>query len=150
MHFQIKDIAERLPPGSYDTVSLKVAHLTNGWETNGVHIPDEQAPRTDLENGTQGPIQSPRDSRVTSENVYQPEAKLPTAGRALKPSFSSMSEASADQDVETGTRSKSTGLAVTNNSNVEAEWIEQYEPGVYITLVALRDGTRDLKRVRFR
>lgn len=46
----------------------------------------------------------------------------------------------------------------TSNSNntynapdqVEAEWIEQYEPGVYITLVALRDGTRDLKRVRFR
>lgn len=33
---------------------------------------------------------------------------------------------------------------------VEAEWIEQYEPGVYITLMALQDGTRDLKRVRFR
>ncbi|XP_039117171.1 PH, RCC1 and FYVE domains-containing protein 1-like isoform X1 [Dioscorea cayenensis subsp. rotundata] len=37
----------------------------------------------------------------------------------------------------------------TSNNQVEAEWIEQYEPGVYITLVALRDGTRDLKRVRF-
>lgn len=34
--------------------------------------------------------------------------------------------------------------------DVEAEWIEQFEPGVYITLVTLRDGTRDLKRVRFR
>ncbi|KAK9903687.1 hypothetical protein M0R45_001047 [Rubus argutus] len=34
-------------------------------------------------------------------------------------------------------------------NTVDAEWIEQYEPGVYITLVALRDGTRDLKRVRF-
>lgn len=38
----------------------------------------------------------------------------------------------------------------TNPNQVEAEWIEQYEPGVYITLVALQDGTRDLKRVRFR
>ncbi|KAJ0973334.1 hypothetical protein J5N97_021293 [Dioscorea zingiberensis] len=36
-----------------------------------------------------------------------------------------------------------------SGNQVEAEWIEQYEPGVYITLVALRDGTRDLKRVRF-
>ncbi|XP_065013483.1 PH, RCC1 and FYVE domains-containing protein 1-like isoform X1 [Musa acuminata AAA Group] len=38
---------------------------------------------------------------------------------------------------------------ISSNIQVEAEWIEQYEPGVYITLVALRDGTRDLKRVRF-
>lgn len=36
------------------------------------------------------------------------------------------------------------------SADVEAEWIEQFEPGVYITLVTLRDGTRDLKRVRFR
>ncbi|KAJ1287224.1 hypothetical protein BS78_03G414800 [Paspalum vaginatum] len=34
-------------------------------------------------------------------------------------------------------------------NQVQAEWIEQYEPGVYITLTTLRDGTRDLKRVRF-
>ncbi|XP_074564496.1 PH, RCC1 and FYVE domains-containing protein 1-like isoform X2 [Curcuma longa] len=38
----------------------------------------------------------------------------------------------------------------TSSSNqVEAEWIEQFEPGVYITLLSLHDGTRDLKRVRF-
>lgn len=46
---------------------------------------------------------------------------------------------------------KQRNLTVPANPNqVEAEWIEQYEPGVYITLVALQDGTRDLKRVRFR
>ncbi|WOL02321.1 E3 ubiquitin-protein ligase [Canna indica] len=38
---------------------------------------------------------------------------------------------------------------ISSSNQVDAEWIEQYEPGVYITLVALRDGTRDLKRVRF-
>lgn len=30
-----------------------------------------------------------------------------------------------------------------------AEWVEQYEPGVYITFVALASGGKDLKRVRF-
>lgn len=34
--------------------------------------------------------------------------------------------------------------------NHEAEWVEQDEPGVYITLTALPDGIKDLKRVRFR
>ncbi|KAJ4779504.1 Regulator of chromosome condensation (RCC1) family with FYVE zinc finger domain-containing protein [Rhynchospora pubera] len=34
-------------------------------------------------------------------------------------------------------------------SNQESEWVEQDEPGVYITLTSLPGGARDLKRVRF-
>ncbi|KAE8696793.1 Detected protein of confused Function [Hibiscus syriacus] len=39
--------------------------------------------------------------------------------------------------------------SVTNGGQAEADWIEKDEPGVYITLVALQDGIRDLKRMRF-
>lgn len=42
------------------------------------------------------------------------------------------------------------GSPTSASNQVEAEWIEQYEPGVYITLLTLHDGTIDLKRVRFR
>jgi hypothetical protein len=35
-------------------------------------------------------------------------------------------------------------------NQVETEWIEQFEPGVYLTLVSFHDGTKELKRVRFR
>ncbi|KAG1327941.1 PH, RCC1 and FYVE domains-containing protein 1 [Cocos nucifera] len=41
------------------------------------------------------------------------------------------------------------GSPTSASNQVEAEWIEQYEPGVYITLITLHDGTIDLKRVRF-
>jgi hypothetical protein len=37
-----------------------------------------------------------------------------------------------------------------NGREPETEWVEQDEPGVYITLVALQGGGKDLKRVRFR
>jgi alpha-tubulin suppressor-like RCC1 family protein len=37
----------------------------------------------------------------------------------------------------------------TNEARNEKEWVEQDEPGVYITLTALAGGARDLKRVRF-
>ena len=37
-----------------------------------------------------------------------------------------------------------------NEAQNEKEWVEQDEPGVYITLTALAGGVRDLKRVRFR
>ncbi len=35
-------------------------------------------------------------------------------------------------------------------SHHDAEWVEQDEPGVYITLTSLPGGVKDLKRVRFR
>ncbi|KAG0498898.1 hypothetical protein HPP92_003589 [Vanilla planifolia] len=35
------------------------------------------------------------------------------------------------------------------DANLESEWVEQDEPGVYITLTSLADGIKDLKRVRF-
>uniref|UniRef100_A0A7C8Z8U0 BRX domain-containing protein n=1 Tax=Opuntia streptacantha TaxID=393608 RepID=A0A7C8Z8U0_OPUST len=40
-------------------------------------------------------------------------------------------------------------LSVSNASDMETEWVEQDEPGVYITIRALPSGTRELRRVRF-
>ncbi|XP_020599320.1 uncharacterized protein LOC110038758 [Phalaenopsis equestris] len=50
------------------------------------------------------------------------------------------------QKLKNGSKPRS---RTTESNQVEAEWIEQYEPGVYITLIALQDGLRGLKRVRF-
>lgn len=41
-------------------------------------------------------------------------------------------------------------LSVSNASDMETEWVEEDEPGVYITIRALPGGTRELRRVRFR
>ncbi|XP_057752971.1 protein Brevis radix-like 4 isoform X1 [Arachis stenosperma] len=40
-------------------------------------------------------------------------------------------------------------LSMSNASDLETEWVEQDEPGVYITIRALPGGKRELKRVRF-
>lgn len=39
--------------------------------------------------------------------------------------------------------------SISNASELESEWVEQDEPGVYITIKALPDGKRELRRVRF-
>lgn len=36
-----------------------------------------------------------------------------------------------------------------NGPEVEREWVEQDEPGVYLTLMLLKNGTKGLRRVRF-
>ncbi|KAJ0053461.1 hypothetical protein Pint_03566 [Pistacia integerrima] len=40
-------------------------------------------------------------------------------------------------------------ISVSNASEVDTEWVEEDEPGVYITIRQLADGTRELRRVRF-
>ncbi|XP_062147508.1 protein Brevis radix-like 4 [Alnus glutinosa] len=40
-------------------------------------------------------------------------------------------------------------LSISNASDLETEWVEQDEPGVYITIRALPGGKRELRRVRF-
>ncbi|XP_019464447.1 PREDICTED: protein Brevis radix-like 4 [Lupinus angustifolius] len=44
---------------------------------------------------------------------------------------------------------RSCDLSISNASDLESEWVEQDEPGVYITIKALPGGKRELKRVRF-
>ncbi|MQM16500.1 hypothetical protein Taro_049458 [Colocasia esculenta] len=59
--------------------------------------------------------------------------------------------ASADASMTTASsRDEAGSFSVSNASDQEAtEWVEQDEPGVYITLRQLPDGTRELRRVRF-
>ncbi|XP_054787918.1 PH, RCC1 and FYVE domains-containing protein 1-like [Prosopis cineraria] len=174
---QLKDLAERLPPGAYDTDSIRPAYLPNSLEPNGIHYPDSNGEghtraesisgsslasfvlESSLFNKTEvtGTHAANRyhQNRVlvpsNGTNEY-PNVRL-TNGGVFQATSSSILD-SADgrnsgplQDGESGSRLRNVVLAA--NNQIEAEWIEQYEPGVYITLMALSDGTRDLKRVRF-
>lgn len=179
---QLKDMAERLPPGAYDIESLKLAYLPNGLDANGIHYPDANGERhsrsdsvtssfmasqTSMDFSTYG-MQSPsryqRDSSsieaITNNQIPtsngiddRGEVRLPN-GSGAQMSINSASQVVDNEDAESlqdngnGWKSKNS-LPPGNPNQIEAEWIEQYEPGVYITLMALRDGTRDLKRVRF-
>lgn len=94
----------------------------------------------------QSPKHIPRASERNNNNAY------PAADPRLSSSGSVISERHEPFQFQNNSDNGSSQAGVVNNTTnqVEAEWIEQYEPGVYITLVALHDGTRDLRRVRFR
>ncbi|KAL2334859.1 hypothetical protein Fmac_016072 [Flemingia macrophylla] len=175
---QLKDLAEKLPPGVYDTENIRPAYLPNGLEPNGIHSPDSNGEPQSRAESISGSslasmgLESSQLNRIAGNspgtNLHQqirspvtskgtnsyPDVKLPNGGGIFQASSGSVSDTVDGRDSghfhddESGLKSRS--AAPTGNSNqIEAEWIEQYEPGVYITLVALRDGTRDLKRVRF-
>eukprot|EP01018_Ginkgo_biloba_P012838 Gb_13554 [translate_table: standard] len=161
---QLKDMAERLPVGVYDNDRLRPTY-PHAASLNGVHHPmisdtvqivdresglpndtkyslsvaSSSATDNSDANGVIGPHPS-HSSAVTGgqEFMEQPGTRLTDDdGR----------ESKTAQNLENGSRARFT--AVENGHEAETEWVEQDEPGVYITLMSLSDGTKDLKRVRF-
>lgn len=80
-----------------------------------------------------------------------------SVGLASTPKLSSISGSKTERSsVDASVRSSSSRevdhsgeLSMSNASDLDNEWVEQDEPGVYITVRALPGGTRELRRVRF-
>lgn len=151
-------MAERLPPGSYDFESNEQNHVVRYADVNG----DENT----VSNGSIDPTGTLTRTAETEESIrhnsHSPESRTSNGNNEYPngtSNFVESKDSAPPRDEENNDfkpRSPVTAVATTTTTSatsanqVEAEWIEQYEHGVYITLVALRDGTRDLKRVRFR
>lgn len=81
-----------------------------------------------------------------------------SSGLTATPKLSSISGAKTEtSSIDASRRTSSSReadrsgeLSISNVSDIENEWVEQDEPGVYITIKALPGGSRELKRVRFR
>ena len=84
-------------------------------------------------------------------NYYQPASKsfFHPENTAIGSSGYGMGGPNMDPSRIT-TSSRDDEVSVSNASELETEWIEEDEPGVYITIRQLADGTRELRRVRFR
>ncbi|KAH6779128.1 BREVIS RADIX-like 4 [Perilla frutescens var. hirtella] len=90
-------------------------------------------------------------------NSTNSRSNYDSCGVASTPKLSSISGAktevsSMDASMRTSSSrdaDRSGDISISNASDLETEWVEQDEPGVYITIRALPDGRRELRRVRF-
>ncbi|KAE8682923.1 Protein Brevis radix-like 2 [Hibiscus syriacus] len=91
----------------------------------------------------QHPMQSRHycDSGLTSTPKLSSISGAKTEISSMDASMRSSSSREADRSRE---------LSISNASDLETEWVEMDEPGVYITIRALPGGKRELRRVRFR
>ncbi|XP_076955420.1 protein Brevis radix-like 4 [Bidens hawaiensis] len=119
------------------------------------------------------PITPPLNKERLPRNLYRPmgmgysssdsldhtvgRSNRDSSGLTATPKLSSISGAktetsSMDASIRTSSSreaDRSGELSISNVSDIENEWVEQDEPGVYITIKALPGGSRELKRVRF-
>ncbi|KAK9062710.1 hypothetical protein SSX86_019899 [Deinandra increscens subsp. villosa] len=126
---QLKDMAERLPVGAARNIKSPslASNISSGEifsnapvdRSNGQMIPYEEP----YSNGSKSPLKP--NSRSSAQNKPAHSEAASAATRNSSRSNNGESQGGAD------------------------EWVEQDEPGVYITLTSLPGGAKDLKRVRF-
>ncbi|KAL2238572.1 UNVERIFIED_CONTAM: PH, RCC1 and FYVE domains-containing protein 1 [Sesamum indicum] len=129
---QLKEMAERLPVGS--ARNMKSPPFTSLGPPS---MPNDVANLSiDRVNGqTNGPeLESNETNSLLLSN-----GSNTASNRSLGHSRQGYTEAT----MRNGNRTKE------SESRTENEWVEQDEPGVYITLTSLPGGLKDLKRVRF-
>ncbi|PWA46144.1 transcription factor brevis radix (BRX) domain-containing protein [Artemisia annua] len=144
----------------------KIMELYNVQRFNQQGVPLPSPPRSEDESSITESIEScpvtpPLTKEHTPRNFYHPagmgysssDSPDQQPNLASVPKLSNMngtktktSSADADQSART---SSSREADQSGESAMKNEWIEQDEPGVYITIRTLPGGARELRRVRF-
>ncbi|XP_065877352.1 PH, RCC1 and FYVE domains-containing protein 1-like isoform X3 [Euphorbia lathyris] len=128
---QLKDMAERLPVGAARNVKsspFTLFGLTASHDVSNVSI-----------DHTNGQIASQElDTNGLNSQLLSSVHSITSLRNA-----SHTKQGQLEVTARNGIRTKD------SESHHEAEWVEQDEPGVYITLTSLPGGVKDLKRVRF-
>lgn len=138
--------------------------------------PRSEDERSKLESAEESPMTPPLTKERLPRNLYRPTGMgysssdsldhnsmqshhyLDSGGFTSTPKLSSISAAktetsSMDASMRTSSsrevdRSGELSM-ISNGSDLEGEWVEQDEPGVYLTIRSLPNGNRELRRVRF-
>lgn len=93
------------------------------------------------------------DHRLNGQLINQdPESNIPSNITMLSNGLVTASTHSSGHSRQSNSEASSRNVAKTKEGEChsENEWVEQDEPGVYITFTSLPGGAKDLKRVRFR
>ncbi|KAK1416911.1 hypothetical protein QVD17_26030 [Tagetes erecta] len=142
--------------------SDKVMELYNVQHFNHQGVPVPAPPKSEEEISKLGsfensPVTPPLSKEPPPRNFYPKQTCNVSTGPTSTPALSSISGAKTETSSLASARSSSSRdgddhsgeLSMSNASDLETEWVEQDEPGVYITIRALPGGNRELRRVRF-
>ncbi|KAL4589269.1 hypothetical protein LXL04_002175 [Taraxacum kok-saghyz] len=130
----------------------KVMELYNVQRFNHQGVPLPVPPKSEDESSK---VESLGNSPMTPPLTKEPPPRnlLEKQDSNATPALSSISGAKTETSSLASARSSSTDHSedpsMSNASDLETEWVEQDEPGVYITIRALPAGKRELRRVRF-
>ncbi|XP_072961437.1 PH, RCC1 and FYVE domains-containing protein 1-like isoform X2 [Typha angustifolia] len=154
---QLRDMADKLPPEVGDNLKALQIQADALLRDNRISV-SEISPLLAADSmeqdhrhlSSEGAIDL-TDQKIANNGEKSELLQASTEGSSLhfrKPSVTDIEETAAHQNAE-NTSKIPPDFAPRYGSHGEVQLIEQFEPGVYVTLVQLRDGTKVFKRVRF-
>ncbi|XP_068494745.1 PH, RCC1 and FYVE domains-containing protein 1-like isoform X1 [Phaseolus vulgaris] len=139
---QLKDMGERFPLGVSRTVRSPPSLASFGPIPGSNDLNNASLDRLNIQ-----ATSSESDSTV-SNNQLLSNGSSTIINRSAGHIKQSQSDATSTGHIKHG-QSDATSRNGSKTKDSETEWVEQDEPGVYITLTSLPGGVIDLKRVRF-
>lgn len=141
------------PPPSEDEVDYKFLHSyvikTLLHISSHIIIFEQQRDSSDPRHH-----QTVRDSPVAAwlnnDSMLRNQNYSPSGFTMSQESSSNQIMHAAGPSMEASRASSKDELFFSNAVGIESEWIEQVEPGVFVTIRRLPDGNKELRRVRFR
>ncbi|KAL2534178.1 Protein Brevis radix-like 3 [Abeliophyllum distichum] len=141
--------AQRWWADNYD----KVMELYNVQGFNSQAVPQATLPKSEEEDSKiESAENSPIEHHQRQSRHYFDSGDLNSTPKLSSISVAKTAASSVDasaQSISSRESDRSGELSVSNASDLDTEWVEQDEPGVYITIGTLPGGTRELRRVRF-
>ncbi|KAK7304929.1 hypothetical protein VNO77_42823 [Canavalia gladiata] len=131
---QLKDMAEKLPVGAARNVKSPPSLASFGSNPGFNDLTNASFDRLNIQ------ATSPESDSTGSNNQLLSNGSSTTISNR---SAGQHKQSQSDATSRNGSKTKD------SESRNETEWVEQDEPGVYITLTSLPGGVIDLKRVRF-
>lgn len=156
--FQLKEVIEKLPPEISEGETFKAMYaraeaflnMVETSKTSSLPTSQEKANNLTAPNNGSTPLLDDSSKRI-EDNVDASGMKDLTqenVNNLLESKKTSANTREAvSQSSENGSRSPAPSTPTTEG---EKQVIEQFEPGVYVTLVVLSNGAKIFKRVRFR
>ena len=129
---QLKSIADRVPSDAADNLKTLQNHSARFLTEQGIR-----------------PLEVTGMHRKSASIGNLVMSQDGSTGNASSSAVSLASESPCHRIMENSSRANG-DLGPKLGTHGEVQLIEQFEPGVYVTLIQLRDGTKVFKRVRFR
>ncbi|PUZ64956.1 hypothetical protein GQ55_3G184500 [Panicum hallii var. hallii] len=134
---ELKSIADRVPSDAADSLKALQSHSERFLTGQGIHPPEVTGA---------GRHATAHQRAASMGSLVLPQDG--STGYAGSSAASLTSESPCHRIMENSSRANG-DFAPKHSTHGEVQLIEQFEPGVYVTLIQLRDGTKVFKRVRF-
>ncbi|XP_020676552.1 PH, RCC1 and FYVE domains-containing protein 1 isoform X2 [Dendrobium catenatum] len=136
---QMKDVAQKVPNDLGDNIKSMIISAELFLENNKTRA-------SELPSSATPSIESPN-TQVHQKNGFE-NSTDDNAQNNIKSVINDIRVTADHQSMESSSRSPRASKRIINNKG-EVELMEQFEPGIYATLLQLLDGTKLFKRVKF-